>query len=220
MTYYDLLGVRPGVGLEDLRRAYLRAARRTHPDGGGTDAAFREVQVAWATLSDPRRRAAYDVEHYLPPAPVRPGQADQADRADRAGTAEEWQGFRSSPLGRSVRLSVLGPVGLSGALTTAILTMSFPPLLVVGTAYVLVTMAAVARRIYPDRLPRLGWPGPRTYRAMLVGAWLVVGGFVLLGVAAASLDTSPTTPLLWAACATTFAIATTVAGELGGTHGS
>lgn len=218
MTYYDLLGVRPGVGLEDLRRAYLRAARRTHPDGGGTDAAFREVQVAWATLSDPRRRAAYDVEHYLRPAPGRSPAPDQGEEG--TGPEEEWRGFSHGPLGRSVRLSVLGPVGLSGALTSSVLAMTWPPLLLVGAAYVVATMLAVARRVHPPTHRWLRWPGTRTYRVLLVGAWVVVAGFLVLGVAATALDTSPTTPLLWAACATTFAIATTVAGELGVAHGS
>lgn len=191
MRYYTLLGVTPGVSHADLRRGYLRAARRTHPDSGGSDAAFREVQFAWATLGDPRRRAAYDVEHLLPTPPP-----------DR-------------PLVRPVRLSVLGPVALSGGLTSAILAVTYPPLLVVGAAYVLLTMLAVSCRIHPVLRHRLRWPGERTYRVVVGGAWGLAGGFLLLGALAWTLDRSPTTPLLWTACTTTFALATTVAGQLG-----
>lgn len=197
MTYYDLLGARPGARPTELRRAYLRAARRTHPDHGGTDAAFHEVQAAWATLGHPGRRAAYDLEHLLPPPPE--------------------AAFDARPLVRPVRLSVLGPVGLSGALTTATLAATQPLLLLVGAAYVLLTMLAVARRIHPTLRGRLRWPDERTYRTLLVGAWVIAGGFLLTGALAWTLDRSPTTPLLLTACTTTFAVATAVAGEFGRT---
>ena len=45
----------------DVRRAYLRRALKLHPDRpGGDAAAFRAAQRAYAVLSDPGRRAAYD----------------------------------------------------------------------------------------------------------------------------------------------------------------
>lgn len=34
----------------DPARLYRIAARRTHPDAGGSDAAFNEVQEAWRVL--------------------------------------------------------------------------------------------------------------------------------------------------------------------------
>ena len=61
---YETLRVAPGASAPELRAAYLRAARAAHPDrGGGAGAGpFLAVQAAWATLGDPRRRAAYDRE--------------------------------------------------------------------------------------------------------------------------------------------------------------
>ena len=45
----------------ELRSAYRRQALATHPDKGGTPEAFRLVVAAFETLTDPVRRAAYDV---------------------------------------------------------------------------------------------------------------------------------------------------------------
>jgi molecular chaperone DnaJ len=75
-NYYDILGVEPGAAAEDIKRAYRRLARRFHPDVGGGEgvASFREVREAYETLSDERRRNAYDARlqraRRPPPAPV------------------------------------------------------------------------------------------------------------------------------------------------------
>jgi curved DNA-binding protein CbpA len=65
--YYALLGVARGASAADLGRAYRRAARATHPDVHPDDAAaaerFHAVTIAYETLNDPRRRAAYDHAH-------------------------------------------------------------------------------------------------------------------------------------------------------------
>lgn len=57
---YEVLGVRPDVGHDELRRAYRRLLRETHPDTGGTAAAFQAVQQAWELIGDPEDRARYD----------------------------------------------------------------------------------------------------------------------------------------------------------------
>ena len=60
--YYDVLGVSPGAGAEEIRRAYRQLARRYHPDISGDDraAAFLEVSRAYRVLRDPDRRRSYD----------------------------------------------------------------------------------------------------------------------------------------------------------------
>lgn len=60
-THYDVLGVAPDSDRDVLRRAYLDLARRHHPDAGGDAVAMLAVNDAWAVLSDPRRRARYDL---------------------------------------------------------------------------------------------------------------------------------------------------------------
>ncbi|MFE4470625.1 J domain-containing protein [Leifsonia sp. NPDC056824] len=57
---YEVLGVSATVSQEELRRAYRRLARLTHPDTGGTAEAFQAVQFAWEQVGDPEDRARYD----------------------------------------------------------------------------------------------------------------------------------------------------------------
>jgi hypothetical protein len=45
---------------KEIKVAYRKAARRAHPDHGGDAAVFRQVTLAYETLMDPKRRAAYD----------------------------------------------------------------------------------------------------------------------------------------------------------------
>ena len=49
--YYDLLGVDTGADAAAIKKAYRKKAKETHPDGGGTAAAFIEVQKAYEWLS-------------------------------------------------------------------------------------------------------------------------------------------------------------------------
>ena len=62
--YYDVLGVSPDAGADEIKRAYRQLARRYHPDISGDDraVAFLEAARAYETLTDPRRRRSYDAE--------------------------------------------------------------------------------------------------------------------------------------------------------------
>jgi hypothetical protein len=59
-TPYEVLGVAASASQDDLRRAYRRLARETHPDLGGTPERFRQVQLAWERIGTPEDRARYD----------------------------------------------------------------------------------------------------------------------------------------------------------------
>jgi molecular chaperone DnaJ len=65
--YYDVLGVSPDAGADEIKRAYRQLARRYHPDISGEDraSAFLELARAYDVLRDPRRRRQYD--HYVGP---------------------------------------------------------------------------------------------------------------------------------------------------------
>jgi molecular chaperone DnaJ len=60
--YYDVLGVSPDAGADEIKRAYRQLARRYHPDISGEDrgGAFIELARAYDVLRDPLRRRRYD----------------------------------------------------------------------------------------------------------------------------------------------------------------
>jgi DnaJ domain len=59
-SHYDVLGVPASATQAEVRAAYRAAARDHHPDAGGDAGRMRALNVAWAVLGDPVRRAAYD----------------------------------------------------------------------------------------------------------------------------------------------------------------
>jgi DnaJ domain len=59
-SHYDVLGVPASATQAEVRAAYRAAARDHHPDTGGDAGRMRALNVAWAVLGDPVRRAAYD----------------------------------------------------------------------------------------------------------------------------------------------------------------
>jgi curved DNA-binding protein CbpA len=76
---YQLLGVARQATPAEVTQAWRRRARAEHPDarpvGTGDPARFRVLAEAYETLSDPRRRAAYDQAARVPepePSPPRP----------------------------------------------------------------------------------------------------------------------------------------------------
>ncbi|MEK7251643.1 MAG: J domain-containing protein [Actinomycetota bacterium] len=62
--YYETLGVSRDAGADDIKRAFRRLARESHPDSNPNDPTaeerFRHIAEAYEVLSDPPRRAAYD----------------------------------------------------------------------------------------------------------------------------------------------------------------
>lgn len=61
--YYRILGVSREASADEIKRAFRRLARKYHPDiskAGDAEARMKEVNEAYAVLSDPEKRAAYD----------------------------------------------------------------------------------------------------------------------------------------------------------------
>jgi hypothetical protein len=57
---YAVLGIGVSASDDDLKRAFRKALRDTHPDTGGDPQRFAAVQLAWARIGTPEKRAAYD----------------------------------------------------------------------------------------------------------------------------------------------------------------
>jgi curved DNA-binding protein CbpA len=67
--FYSVLGLPRGANHEEIKAAYWRLAKRSHPDvnAGDKQAELRtkEINRAYETLGDPDARAAYDLELQL-----------------------------------------------------------------------------------------------------------------------------------------------------------
>jgi curved DNA-binding protein CbpA len=60
MNPYEVLGVETTASDSDIRAAYRKKVKETHPDVGGSAEAFDTVQKAYEILSVPARRKHYD----------------------------------------------------------------------------------------------------------------------------------------------------------------
>jgi len=64
-THYDVLGLSPDCSAEEVKNAFRRVAKETHPDVSGsndTHAEFLRVDRAFRVLGDSSLRNAYDIE--------------------------------------------------------------------------------------------------------------------------------------------------------------
>jgi DnaJ-class molecular chaperone len=60
MDYYNTLGINKAASQDEIRKAYKKMSMKHHPDRGGDETKFKEINQAYQTLSDPERKQMYD----------------------------------------------------------------------------------------------------------------------------------------------------------------
>ena len=58
--YYDILGIKKDASADEIKKAFRRKAVELHPDKGGDEKAFKEVNEAYEVLKDKEKRQRYD----------------------------------------------------------------------------------------------------------------------------------------------------------------
>ncbi len=58
--YYKTLGVSKNATAEEIKKAYRQKARENHPDAGGDEEKFKDINEAYEVLSDEKKRKIYD----------------------------------------------------------------------------------------------------------------------------------------------------------------
>jgi len=109
--YYATLGVAKDATAEDVKKAFRKAARKYHPDVSkepDAEARMKEVNEAYAVLSDPEKRAAYDQlgAGYRPGQDFRPppdwdAGFEFSGAGDRNAEASDFSDFFAELFGRS-----------------------------------------------------------------------------------------------------------------------
>ena len=111
--YYKTLGVEQTASADEIKKAYRKLARKYHPDvskEAGASARMAEVNEAYAVLSDPEKRAAFDKlvqrraagQDFQPP-PGWDAGFDFSDAGSPVGDDGDFSEFFNALFGRAAR---------------------------------------------------------------------------------------------------------------------
>ena len=122
-THYDILGISHTASATEVKSAYRKAARLTHPDHGGNAEDFARATLAYETLIDSEARTRYDRSYGTKSSHLRGGAAapETQDSAYSGATGNGSMRFGTG--GRTpsatAATSYLPPLDQSGAVDRA-----------------------------------------------------------------------------------------------------
>lgn len=58
--YYEILGIAKSASADEIKKAFRKLAVKHHPDKGGDEAKFKEINEAYEVLKDESKRQRYD----------------------------------------------------------------------------------------------------------------------------------------------------------------
>ncbi len=102
--YYKTLGVSRDASTDEIKKAFRKLARTHHPDAGGDEAKFKEINEAYEVLSDEKKRKLYDQygtanENHIPQGwggfGGQPGGSGYVDFSDFGSWADILESIRS-----------------------------------------------------------------------------------------------------------------------------
>jgi len=60
VDYYDALGIKEDASNAEIKKSFRKLAQTHHPDMGGNEEKFKEINEAYDTLKDPQKKEEYD----------------------------------------------------------------------------------------------------------------------------------------------------------------
>src|SRR3989338_5955941 len=84
MNYYEVLGIAKTASQDEIKKAFHKLAHKYHPDKGGDEKKFKEINEAYQVLSDKSKRQQYD---------------QFGKTFDGAGDANPFEGQGGAPFG-------------------------------------------------------------------------------------------------------------------------
>lgn len=114
--YYEVLQLHPNAEPEVIESAFRRLALKYHPDKGGSNERMAELNRAYAVLSNPEQRGAYDAA-WLQSSVPGTGEANNSAASDAPGdSAPAPPTAVAVPPGSPFRWLLVIPAALVGSL--------------------------------------------------------------------------------------------------------
>jgi len=97
--YYETLGIDKSASADEIKKAFRKAAIEHHPDRGGDEAKFKELNEAYEVLKDPSKKQRYD-------------QFGHAGVGGNGGSGNPFEGFGGFGGGQGSQNFDFGDLGL------------------------------------------------------------------------------------------------------------